>query len=317
MAVAADVQLDRSANRHQISGTSENTRWNPASPRMLDADCQLLRNNKVHRRKLNWAEVIRAGRASSRRPPSGSLGKSRNSRMSMSEISFHYESGFAPDTLCRLSHNRWSPCNSELSHLFVCLACSMIAEWFVTKGRITRQVRNWKYFIEPERRLSSQTFWSSRDNLFRHLFRHLFPLDSTLRYSPPRFLTFISLKHRFDLTIILTLQKSTVHAWLFNNAALATESSPKREINSEAFIGEFTINCSELYNFPAVFRALSYLENVFRYRKHVYDLPIQPVHTKKLYTIYINSRCFQQATVPPKCMPNEVKVFRAKQEGCS
>lgn len=64
----ADVQLVPRSSHRRISASFESIRLFPASVGMLDADGRSSLHNKAHRRKLNWAEVTRAGQASSRRP---------------------------------------------------------------------------------------------------------------------------------------------------------------------------------------------------------------------------------------------------------
>jgi hypothetical protein len=95
---------------------------------------------------------------------------------SMTEILFHYESGFVLDTLCRLFRSHLFPCNSNVES-FIC---------------------------------------------FLPLFKFCLLLELTLK---------------------LTLQKSTVHAWLFNKTEATTVNKQQQiEIKVETFIVQFTIN---------------------------------------------------------------------------
>lgn len=126
---AADVQLNRSSNHHQISVCFYNNRLFPALVRMLGVDCHFLLDNKVHRHKLNWAMVIQAVRLSNHHLRSGLLDRFRSSRTgSAKEILRHCESGSVLDMHCRLFRNRLFPCNSMLSHLFVfaLLICNIL-----------------------------------------------------------------------------------------------------------------------------------------------------------------------------------------------
>lgn len=70
---------------------------------------------------------------------------------------------------------------------------------------------------------------SELDTLCRLFRNHWLPCNSTLSHFHEK--RFASL-----LTIKLTLQKSTVHAWLFNKAATAAENKQNRRITIEVFI---------------------------------------------------------------------------------
>lgn len=146
-ATIAGDQLDRDWDRRRVWTACGSTHSTPASVRMLDADCQLSRCSRGRRCKLNSASVRRAALESNRRPPSGSLSTSRNSRRaSLTEILPHYASGSALDKRCRESHSQRFPCNSTCTD---CLAWLTVLDFcLVQLKRRTNKNEIWSLTME-------------------------------------------------------------------------------------------------------------------------------------------------------------------------
>lgn len=110
------------------------------------------------------------------------------------------------------------------------------------------------------------------DSVHGYCFLHFFYSRSSFQ-SQRMFRSCCSHQLFSNLTNLLTLQKSTVHAWLFSRSEYTDESNKlKSEISVGVFIWNGRLKALRLpldTNSRSVI--LSSLQ--FRYRKHVYELP--------------------------------------------